>query len=328
MKKILLATSILAATTGFAAAEVTLSGDARMGLVYNGSDVNFSSRARVKFTLAGETDTGLSFGASFRADQALAGVNSAGDELTGIGAIGNTRMGSGTVFISGGFGKLEMGDVASAGEAALGDLSGVGYTGLGDFSDIPYINGDGAQLGQGTGALYSYSASGFGFYMGLFDGDDGSHTSEGSGTEDTGYSVGVSYGTDAFTVALAYLNNGEDDDATVAGANVGEDEIILGGSTTFGAATLKAYYADFGDYADMSKSYGLSVDYALDAVTLTAFARRDEDGTNAEGEIDDVDSFGLGAAYDMGGGAVFKAGVVDSDALDDTVADLGITMSF
>lgn len=315
MKKILLATSILAATTGFAAAEVTLSGDARMGLVYNGSDVNFSSRARVKFTLAGETDTGLSFGASFRADQALAGVNSTGTELTGIGAIGNTRMGAGTVFISGGFGKLEMGDVVSAGEAVLGDLSAVGYTGLGDFSDIPYINGDGEQLGQGTGALYSYSASGFGFYMGLYDGDDGTHLAEGTGTLDAGYSVGVSYGTDAFTVALAYLNNGSVDDVD------GAEEIILGGSTTFGAASLKGYYADF-DNAGVDKSYGLSVDYTMDAVTLTGFARRDELPE------DDVDSFGLGAAYDMGGGAVFKAGVVDSDALEDTVADLGITMSF
>lgn len=319
MKKILLATSILAATTGFAAAEVTLSGDARMGMVYNGSDVNFSSRARVKFTMAGETDTGLSFGASFRADQALAGVNSNGTELTGIGAIGNTFMGSGTVFISGSYGKLEMGDVVSAGEAALGDLSGVGYTGLGDFSDIPYINGDGAQLGQGTGALYSYSASGFGFYLGLFDGDDGTHLAPGSDTLESGYSVGVSYGTDAFTVALAYLNNGKADGVDQA------EEIVLGGSTTFGAASLKGYYADF-DEADLEKSYGLSVDYALDAVTLTAFARRDE---LAE---DDVDSFGLGAAYDMGGGAVFKAGVVDSDGIGEdggeTVADLGITMSF
>ncbi|MBC7677185.1 MAG: hypothetical protein H7173_14205, partial [Rhodoferax sp.] len=35
MKKILLATTLLAATTGFAAAEVTLSGDARMGILSN-----------------------------------------------------------------------------------------------------------------------------------------------------------------------------------------------------------------------------------------------------------------------------------------------------
>lgn len=300
MKKILLATSILAATTGFAAAEITLSGDARMGIVYDGNDAQFSSRARVKFTLSGETDTGLSFGASFRADQTDAGEAQAG----------NTDMGAGTVFISGGFGKLEMGDVVSAGEAALGDLSGVGYTGLADFSDIPYINGDDGNDFDGTGALYSYSASGFGFFLGLTDGSDNDPTTVDA---DASYSIGASYGTDAYSVALAYLSGTPGNDEA--------EEVILGGSTTFGAATLKGYYADF-DNTAIEKSYGLSVDYALDAVTLTAFARRDELGAT------DADSFGLGAAYDMGGGATLKAGIVDSDYLDDTIADLGINMSF
>jgi hypothetical protein len=74
MKKLLLATSILAGTAGLAAAEITLSGDARMGFlddfVYDGGDddIGFTSRARVTFTFSGETDGGLSFGASFRAD--------------------------------------------------------------------------------------------------------------------------------------------------------------------------------------------------------------------------------------------------------------------
>ncbi|MEY4697508.1 MAG: hypothetical protein RIT14_1936, partial [Pseudomonadota bacterium] len=56
MKKILLATTILVGTAGFAAAEVALSGDARMGIVNNGTDTTFSSRARVSFTMSGETD--------------------------------------------------------------------------------------------------------------------------------------------------------------------------------------------------------------------------------------------------------------------------------
>ena len=169
MKKILLATSILAATTGFAAAEITLSGDARMGVVDYGNDPEFSARARVRFTMAGETDGGLAFGATFRADQA-SGAQS-----------GNEDMSAGTVFVSGGFGKFEMGDVLSAAEAAFGDLDGVGYTGLNDYSDITYINGDGGDadsrgsislnpVNQGTGSLFSYSNAGFGFYVGLFDG--------------------------------------------------------------------------------------------------------------------------------------------------------------
>jgi len=296
---------MLVGTAGFAAAEVTLSGDARMGVTYNeanaGDELAFNSRARVTFTMSGETDGGLSFGASFRADNA-------GEDG---GAAGNTDMGSGSIYVSGAFGKLTMGDVVSAGEAALGDLSGVGYTGLGDFSDIPYINGDDGNDFDGTGALYSYSAGAVGFHVGLTDGADNDPTTVDA---DASYSVGGSYTTDAYSVALAYLSGTPGNDTA--------EEIILGGSGTFGAATVKAYYADFTNFGT-EKSYGLSVDYAMDATTLTAFVRRDDDGAAG-----DFDTFGLGASYDLGGGAALKAGVVDSDRNADTIADLGVTMKF
>ncbi|HRK42486.1 MAG TPA: porin [Gemmobacter sp.] len=298
MKKILLATSILAATTGYAAAEVAVSGTGRMGIVYDGNDVQFSSRARVIFDLSAESDNGLSFGASFRADQAG-------------GANGNTDMGAGTIWVSGGFGKLAMGDVVSAGEAALGDLSGVGYTGLGDYSDIPYINGDDGNDFDGTGALYSYSAGAIGFHVGVTDGSDNNAATV---DPDASYSIGASYGTDAYSVALAYLSGAPGNDQA--------EEIILGGSGNIGAAKVKAYYADFKNTV-IEKSFGLSVDYGMDATTLTAFVRRDDLGAAG-----DADTFGLGVAYDLGGGAALKAGVVDSDYNADTVADLGITMSF
>lgn len=298
MKKILLATSILAATTGYAAAEVALSGDGRLGIVYDGNDVQFHSRARVKFSLSAESDNGLSFGASFRADNAS-------------GAAGKTEMGAGTIWVSGGFGKLEMGDVVSAGEAALGDLSGVGYTGLGDYSDIPYINGDDGNDFDGTGLLYSYSADAFGVYVGVTDGADDDATTVDA---DASYSIGASYGADTYSVALAYLSGAPGNDEA--------EEIILGGSGNIGAAKVKAYYADFKNTL-IEKSFGLSVDYGMDATTLTAFVRRDDFGTAG-----DFDTFGLGVAYDLGGGAALKAGVVDTDYSDDTVADLGITMSF
>jgi outer membrane protein OmpU len=341
MKKILLATSILAATTGFAAAEITLSGDARMGVVDYGNDPEFSARARVRFTMAGETDGGLAFGATFRADQAS-------------GAVGNADMSAGTVYVQGEFGKFEMGDVASAAEAAFGDLDGVGYTGLNDYSDITYINGDGADadsrgsvslnpVNQGTGSLFSYSNAGFGFYVGLFDGVSNGLSSvyEDAGFDastvdsDMSYSVALSYGTDTWSAGLGYLANG---DFTVDGtgpgggainANVdGAEQIIVAGSGTFGATTVKAYYSDFDNWY-WENSYGLSVTYAADALSFTGFARRDSDVLAAlTTDRTDQDSFGLGVAYDLGGGAALKAGIVDSDWEDDTIFDAGITMSF
>ena len=125
MKKLLLATTVLVGTAGFAAAEVSLSGSARMGIVNDGDNTTFSSRARVAFALSGETDGGLSFGSSFRADNA-GGANSGT---------------AGSVFISGAFGKLEMGDVVGAAEAVVGDLPEIGYTDIAN-NDTTFITGD------------------------------------------------------------------------------------------------------------------------------------------------------------------------------------------
>ena len=142
MKKILLATTLLAATTGFAAAEVTLSGDARMGIIsnfdnaatllVNESDLQFTSRARVKFTLSGSTDGGLEFGASFRAQDAGAvtsvskgadGIAGTADDIVTVGG-GAANGQAGSVFISGAFGKLTMGDVDDAANSAIGQEIG------------------------------------------------------------------------------------------------------------------------------------------------------------------------------------------------------------
>lgn len=115
-------------------------------------------RARVKFTLTGESDAGLSFGASFRAD------NADDDAKNGT---------SGSVWISGTYGKLEMGDTVSATEAAIGDLYEVGYTqgGFGyDIEEISYLTGDNTD--QGPNILYSYTMDRFSVYASASDGQD------------------------------------------------------------------------------------------------------------------------------------------------------------
>lgn len=337
MKKILLATSILAATTGFAAAEVALTGDARMGVVFDGEDVQFSQRARVQFNLSGQTDTGLEFGASFRADQASAAQTGgwrSNDESS------NRR---GTVWISGAFGKLAMGDVNSAAEEAFGDLTAIGFTGLNDIADIPYISGDGSDvLDQGPGALYSYSTGAFEFHLGLSDGNQavnytGTDTIEGADTDAT-YSLAAAYSADTFKVGLGYLDNGDEDTNPYGGS-----QWIVYGSTEFSGVGLKAYYSSFDDVAanavvdnfsglagyDLDKSYGLTADYTFGATTVTGFLRRDELVSIAAADKD-YDSFGIGAVYDLGGGASLNGGVVDTDTLGggETVADFGVKLKF
>jgi outer membrane protein OmpU len=86
-------------------------------------DIGFTSRARVTFTFSGETDGGLSFGASFRADNSSNAANGT----------------AGSVFLSGAFGKISMGDVDGAAVAAVGHVDGVGLTGLGDRNESSFI---------------------------------------------------------------------------------------------------------------------------------------------------------------------------------------------
>ena len=123
---------------------MAVSGDARMGITYNSEpnaalaatapqnnkEFQFTNRVRVTFTLSGETDTGLAFGGSFRADNA-------GAAAAGTG---------GSVFVSGEFGKLSMGDVDTAFGAVFGDIGGVGLTGLGFLNELSH-SADGGLFG-------------------------------------------------------------------------------------------------------------------------------------------------------------------------------------
>ena len=321
MKKILLATTLLAASTGFAAAEVTLSGDARMGIISGfGDDVAFTSRARVKFTLSGETDGGLAFGASFRADNAAASSSStfvpgnAGPDLI-VGnaddvapSVTTSRSGgavngdAGSVFISGAFGKLSMGDVDGAANAAVGHVSGVGLTGLGDLNESTFIgNGDGV---TDPSALYEYSTGDLTIYASVTNPVDAAAADA--------YSVAAKYALGDYTVALGY--------ESVDGA-VDADHIILGASATFGAITVKANYgqADVGGVD--GDQMAISVDYKADALTVTAFYADDE-------ELGGVEGYGLGASYDLGGGASVVGGYAKNESDDESSYDLGVSMSF
>jgi outer membrane protein OmpU len=314
MKKLLLASSALVLVAGAASAEITLSGSARMGLTY--SDVNnvttnkFSSRVRIVFTASGETDTGLTFGASMRADQN--GGNADG-----------TANGDSTVFISGAFGKLTMGDVSGAADALVGQTSGVGYGPNDGLQEIDFIGT------TKTAVYYEYSTGGFTFGLG-------------AGQLDTALNqmnVGVKYVAGDYSIALAWETKdaqpavaavpavpGNPGTAAIAAAPA-EDLISLGASAKFGAATLKARVSD-SDLAGKDTTWSLSVDYVTGATTITAFYT---DFGNTKVALNDTQHIGIGAAYDLGGGATVAGGIVqqrNSVAVDNTFADIGLKFSF
>lgn len=315
MKKVLFATTALVFSAGFAAAEVTLSGDGRMGVVYNGYDWNFSSRARVTFTLSGQTDSGLEFGGSFRADQA-------GDSIADNGAAYGTE---GSVYISGAFGKIEMGDVVSAPEALFGDLPEVGYTDLatsvaGLDNDIPYLTLDNKTQ---SALLYTYTAGAFSVAASLSDGKDANYdyitdpTPAIGADIDQAFGVAAAYTFGNYTVGLGY-----EDLELAAGGKM--TQVELAGVATFGDTSVKAYYASGDDLNPVDNAYGLGVSSVFGATTVMGYVQKAEFVGGA-----DVTWYGLGAAYDLGGGASVVGGIADDDIKgSDPVADLGVKFKF
>ena len=232
MKQILLASTALVAFAGAAAAEVAISGSGRMGMVYDKSIFNddivivngdavrtsdagfrFDSRVRVAFTLTQETDAGVTFGGSVRADNASAG----------------NKGQAGSVFMSGAFGKLSMGDVDGAAESAVGNLSGVGYTGLGDFNEAFYLQQGNSDLDSNEelsafalpAALYEYTTGAASFYFsignpgGIGIGSDAFNINDDEGVNignyevsdavvDQAYGIGAKYSVDNYSFGVGY----------------------------------------------------------------------------------------------------------------------------
>ncbi|GLK66243.1 porin [Paracoccus kondratievae] len=333
MKKVLFATTALVMTAGVAAAEVAISGDGRMGVIYDGDDVQFASRARVKFTLTGESDAGLSFGGEFRVDQ----------EDWNNSYRSAARGERGAVWISGTYGKLSMGDVVSASEAAIGDLYEIGYTDgavAGDPEEISYLVGDGANRDQGPTILYEYTVNQISFYASATDGVDtsvydvttGANTYTPTGNPDTdalsdhvAYSLAAKYDAGNWWAALGYAKH---DDMS---------EISLGGEAKFNNFSVKGVFVKYDDVfvgtgAEFDSTIGLSAAYQADALTVKGFFRQDKVDVYGASDIKPR-AIGIGADYDLGGGAVLAGGIinVDSDVAgvdDDTYADVGVKFKF
>ncbi len=314
MKTKLLATTALVLAAGSASAEISLSGSARMGIVnyYNLSEddnvTQFSSRVRVVFTASGETDAGLSFGASVRHDQ---------DDAPGDGFAN----GDNTVFISGAFGKLTMGDNDTAANALIGHVDGVGYTGNGDWNEIAYI-------GQtDTSVLYTYSMGdvSFGASVGQIDAEE-----DYDGNDEQAYSIAVAYSFGDYKVMAGYewgqakiysFRNIQDayfDDPEVTYWDRFDldGHLVLGADATFGDLVVKARVglADGLAYADFpvdGTQYALSATYTVDALAITAFAARSDVSytwIDSEDYGFKTTRYGVGVAYDLGGGAAASVG--------------------
>lgn len=299
MKKVLLASSILALTAGVAAAEIKFSGSAVMGIGDNGPNGDDGVRSIMETYLtasaSGETANGLAFGfettiATYSTD---GGLNDDGT----------------SVYISGAFGKLSMGSVAEADEVAtLADIGGLSGLGVDNVAEA-YSGDSGGR--ESHDVNYTYSG---GALTASLSAHLGAQNLTPSATEGDSYAAGIKYSFGDAYVGLGYNDNNN------AGASTGTVTSVYAGGT-FGAFGVKAMWSQFSPDAAGANldAYGVHVSYTADALTLTAeVADNDNVGVDT--------AYGIGAAYDLGGGASVVGGV--ANVADETVWEAGFSFSF
>jgi outer membrane protein OmpU len=294
------AEAILASARGSAASTAAATADKT-------SAVN---RMRVTFTGSGETDGGISYGATVRADNSGVGASSGGM--------------AGSQYVSGAFGKVTMGDLGGADKDATGNIAGVGLTGLSDYNEVTYQAAAGHNLG------YSYSTSGmtFGYSqdtkvttgsnsaMGVsYSGDIGGATiSFGVGQSKVGDSTQTTMSVSASSGGLTLKAISSSNDNGPADAEVTErKQTGVTAATQYRAAVAAKTNAD-------TDTTGVSVSYSMDAMAVSAFTK-----TVATSGSADMDYSGFGFSYDMGG-VKLSAGVVDAN--DTQLVDFGLSFSF
>jgi outer membrane protein OmpU len=268
------------------------------------------NRMRVTFTGSGETDSGISYGATVRADNSGVGASSGGM--------------AGSQYVSGAFGKVTMGDLGGADKDATGNIAGVGLTGLSDYNEVTYQAAAGHNLG------YSYSTSGmtFGYSqdtkvttgsnsaMGVsYSGDIGGATiSFGVGQSKVGDSTQTTMSVSASSGGLTLKAISSSNDNGPVDAEVTErKQTGVTAATQYRAAVAEKANAD-------TDTTGISVSYSMDAMSVSAFSK-----TVATAGSADKDYSGFGFSYDMGG-VKLSAGVVDAN--DQQLVDFGLSFSF
>ena len=336
MKKVLLtSTALVMASASLAFADVSLSGEAEMGVV--GGSVNVTNAAGEEFDetiqaqfwndvdvtvgLSGETDGGLAFGAAV--------------ELFDVQDDTSSPLGEGdwAVFISSDFGTLTLGDTDGALDFVTADM---GFANPGSINDAEtgHLGYLGAWLdGSGDGQIlrYDYSFDAFTFAVSLEQGSGSDELADGD--DDLTWAIGAGYdfefggGSAGVSLGYQYSDNGSisvggDADGQVINISLNAGEVAataVGASVEldggFGAAITYTMF-DF-DEGDDVTHIGIGGGYSFDAFSVHAnYGQWDADDVSVTG-------WGISAGYDLGGGASLLAGYGSSDTdVDDSEVDI------
>ena len=303
MKKLLIASTALVATAGMAAADITMSGYAEIGMTDNGGAVGMEmhSDMDVTFKLSGASDNGLTFGASIDLDEVSGGIASTG--------------GPHAVHVSGAFGTLTMGDTDGALDKANAEVASL--TSISDNHTAHAGYNGGAGLDSGDILRYDTTAAGFGISASIGQSDVA------VANDVMGYGITTTLGTVAVSAAYQ-ADNVQDITAVSAKTTVGGLTITANYSeatmtdTAAVAAVAAAEVVGAPDtvavtavdaFGNSYEHTGLGLAYTVSGVNLSAnFGQYDyDDGSQADG-------YGLAANYSLGGGATVMVGYGSGNA--------------
>ncbi|SIS55507.1 outer membrane protein OmpU [Roseivivax lentus] len=326
MKKLLLASTALVATAGVASAQdIALSGFAEMG-IFGGEDIDtqFFTDIDVTFTMSGEADNGLTFGANVDLDESDGGTDSCtltdapgladnfagGTEVCTIdassGSFAAARQGGESIFVSFGGVTLTMGDTDGALDARVPEMALAG----GSLADDETIHGgydageafEGGLLNSGDGQIARLD-----YAIGAITASlSAEQEANGADDSDDIFAVGFSY---AANVGGVDLNAGigyqaQEDNAEIV-------SVALTGGLANGLSLGVTYSAwDIDDDntgalagADDANHVGVGIGYTMNALAIGL-----NYGIYTIDEDDTSEGYGLAATYDLGGGFQLRAG--------------------
>lgn len=310
MKKLLLASAATLAMTGIAAAEVTLSGNGRFGIVYEDDgttdDTFFSYRLRFNIDASTETDTGITFGGRIRLQYDAGDVVDDGE--------GAAELNAAMLYAeSAGF-RFEIGNVNTAFDS-LGTLynAELGFIGTTTgsyslFSYDAYSSGPFADVDR-VGLFASYTMGDLVARVSYIDYDQFVDTDE----EEIGISIDYAFG--AFSVGAGYVQSGNGVADYDVWALLGE--YALNSTTNVGLQLI----GEDGDANDLTYTLYGNTELA-GGIGLGAFIS----GVDSDVAYANDFAIGIGASYDLGGATL--AGTIQQGFDDNTYADLGVRFNF
>jgi len=239
MKKILLATTALVATTGFAAAELAWSGSANVGMKYSDdATTTVHSEIDLGVSASGETDGGIGWAVEMGLDSQTA------DSAATDGADG------GSVALSGDFGTIKVGNVSTAG-TSIG-LADVGFDTIG-IDDAAELGRNAATTSADMDVRWAYAMD-----------DIALDVSFDTATDDMAASVKWSSG--SLAIGISHAAAGATGGATANAASVGTS--VGGFSVSLMAASHSTSAKD---------SVGMSASMPVDGLGTVTFVTGSND---------------------------------------------------